>query len=145
MTQEEARLAADRDRTAYWKRWGPYLSERQWGTVREDYSATGEAWDYFPHDQARSMVAAKAKTVRLRLSDSSNLTEPFGTDFDTIWQNRVMEADEFYERISPPMSEDMRNVQRQAFAGILWSKLFYYQETSEKPLLKRLVITHIFN
>ena len=54
MTHEEARLAADRDRTAYWKRWGPYLSERQWGTVREDYSATGEAWDYFPHAQARS-------------------------------------------------------------------------------------------
>jgi hypothetical protein len=54
MTQEEARLAAQRDRTAYWKRWGPYLSERQWGTVREDYSTTGEAWDYFTHDQARS-------------------------------------------------------------------------------------------
>lgn len=54
MTQEEARLAADRDRTAYWKRWGPYLSERQWGTVREDYSPDGAAWDYFPHDHARS-------------------------------------------------------------------------------------------
>jgi hypothetical protein len=38
MTAEETRLQADRDRTAYWKRWGPYLSERQWGTVREDYS-----------------------------------------------------------------------------------------------------------
>jgi hypothetical protein len=37
-----------------WHRWGPYLSERQWGTVREDYSATGQAWEYFPHDQARS-------------------------------------------------------------------------------------------
>jgi hypothetical protein len=37
-----------------WKEWGPYLSERQWGTVREDYSATGTAWDYFPHDHARS-------------------------------------------------------------------------------------------
>ncbi|MBW4540161.1 MAG: glucosidase [Myxacorys chilensis ATA2-1-KO14] len=54
MTQEEARLASDRDRTAYWKRWGPYLSERQWGTVREDYSANGTAWEYFPHDHARS-------------------------------------------------------------------------------------------
>lgn len=54
MTAEEKRLAQDRDRTAYWKRWGPYLSERQWGTVREDYSANGDAWDYFPHDQARS-------------------------------------------------------------------------------------------
>src|SRR5436189_6149901 len=37
-----------------WKKWGPYLSERQWGTVREDYSEHGEAWDYFPHDHARS-------------------------------------------------------------------------------------------
>jgi len=54
MTQEEARLQQDHDRTAYWKRWGPYLSERQWGTVREDYSADGSAWDYFPHDRARS-------------------------------------------------------------------------------------------
>ncbi len=54
MTAEEKRLAEDRDRTSYWKRWGPYLSERQWGTVREDYSADGSAWDYFPHDHARS-------------------------------------------------------------------------------------------
>ncbi|MBW4625966.1 MAG: glucosidase [Brasilonema octagenarum HA4186-MV1] len=54
MTQEEIRLAADRNRTAYWKRWGPYLSERQWGTVREDYSPNGTAWEYFPHDHARS-------------------------------------------------------------------------------------------
>src|ERR1039458_5838384 len=37
-----------------WYRWGPYVSERQWGTVREDYSADGNAWDYLPHDQARS-------------------------------------------------------------------------------------------
>ena len=54
MTQEEKRLAESRKRTAHWKRWGPYLSERAWGTVREDYSPNGTAWDYFPHDQARS-------------------------------------------------------------------------------------------
>ena len=54
MTQEERRLQESRDRTAHWKRWGPYLSERSWGTVREDYSADGTAWDYLPHDQARS-------------------------------------------------------------------------------------------
>jgi hypothetical protein len=54
MTAEEQRLQQERDRTAYWSRWGPYLSERQWGTVREDYSADGNAWDYFPHDHARS-------------------------------------------------------------------------------------------
>jgi hypothetical protein len=54
MTAEEKRLAADRQRQAYWRRWGPYLSERQWGTVREDYSPHGKAWDYFPHEHARS-------------------------------------------------------------------------------------------
>ena len=378
MTQEEARLQADRDRTAYWKRWGPYLSERQWGTVREDYSPDGAAWDYFPHDQARSrayrwgedgiagisdnhqrlcfaialwngedpilkermfgltgnegnhgedvkeyffyldntpthsymkclykypqaafpytqlveenrrigrqgpefelldtgvftddryfdvfveyaknspediliqvsiinrgpeektlhllptlwfrntwswnhnqekpflkvvkedadssvieasdptlgdrwlycdgetqllftenetnneklfgesnaspyvkdgindyivhgrdeavnpnrigtkasshyalsIAAGETKTVRLRLSDESSLTQPFGSDFETIFQNRKREADEFYHRVTPfELSEDMRNVQRQAFAGMLWSKQFYY-------------------
>lgn len=54
MTAEEQRLADDRERITYWKRWGPYLSERQWGTVREDYSANGDAWNYLPHDHARS-------------------------------------------------------------------------------------------
>ena len=54
MTREEKRLQEDRERKANWKRWGPYLSERQWGTVREDYSADGNAWDYLPHDHARS-------------------------------------------------------------------------------------------
>ncbi|HEY6904977.1 MAG TPA: hypothetical protein VI216_11765 [Candidatus Acidoferrales bacterium] len=54
MTAEEKRLEESRSRKAHWKRWGPYVSDRAWGTVREDYSATGEAWDYFPHDHARS-------------------------------------------------------------------------------------------
>src|SRR5213594_1650212 len=51
---EAGRLEEDRRREKYWKRWGPYLSERQWGTVREDYSPYGTAWDYLPHDHARS-------------------------------------------------------------------------------------------
>ena len=54
MTSEERRLQESQDRIGHWKRWGPYLSERAWGTVREDYSAYGTAWDDFPHDQARS-------------------------------------------------------------------------------------------
>jgi len=53
-TAEGRRLAEDGARAANWKRWGPYLAERQWSTVREDYSATGECWDYLPHDHARS-------------------------------------------------------------------------------------------
>ena len=54
-------MSAERDRLlevpkgrSPWRHWGPYLSERAWGTVREDYSAGGDAWDYFPHDHARS-------------------------------------------------------------------------------------------
>ena len=49
-------VAAARDG---WRRWGPYLSERQWGTVREDYSPGGTAWEYFPHDHARSPASAE--------------------------------------------------------------------------------------
>ena len=54
MNQEQLRLEATREQGVAWKKWGPYLSERQWGTVREDYSEGGDAWNYFTHDQARS-------------------------------------------------------------------------------------------
>ncbi|MFN0127304.1 MAG: MGH1-like glycoside hydrolase domain-containing protein [Verrucomicrobiales bacterium] len=54
LAAEEIRLIEDRGRLRNWKRWGPYLSERQWATVREDYSPHGNCWDYFPHDHARS-------------------------------------------------------------------------------------------
>ena len=52
--EEKKRLEAARTENVPWRKWGPYLSERQWGTVREDYSADGDAWNYFTHDQARS-------------------------------------------------------------------------------------------
>jgi hypothetical protein len=54
MTKEQHRLDEARTKKNAWKKWGPYLSERQWGTVREDYSKDGNAWDYFTHDHARS-------------------------------------------------------------------------------------------
>ena len=53
MSAERIRLEEARAGTAQWKKWGPYLSERQWGTVREDYSDSGDAWNYFPHDHAQ--------------------------------------------------------------------------------------------
>src|SRR5262245_40966020 len=53
-TAEHRRMAEDRDRIVRWRQWGPYLSDRAWGTVREDYSASGDAWGYFPHDHGRS-------------------------------------------------------------------------------------------
>jgi hypothetical protein len=55
-TNEQHRLNDAREKGVPWKKWGPYLSERQWGTVREDYSQDGNAWDYFSHDQSRSRV-----------------------------------------------------------------------------------------
>jgi len=54
MSAERERLSAADEQGIGWRRWGPYLSERQWGTVREDYSENGDAWNYFSHDQARS-------------------------------------------------------------------------------------------
>jgi hypothetical protein len=56
MSAEHMRLVETQEQGIPWKKWGPYLSERQWGTVREDYSASGDAWNYFTHDQARSRV-----------------------------------------------------------------------------------------
>lgn len=69
-TQERIRLLADRNRSQYWKRWGPYLSDRQWGTVREDYSQGGNAWDYFPHDQARSRAYRWGEDGLMGISDN---------------------------------------------------------------------------
>jgi hypothetical protein len=53
-TDEERRLQEANDPGTPWKKWGPYLSERQWGTVRENYSDAGDAWSHFSHDEARS-------------------------------------------------------------------------------------------
>ncbi|MBM3218018.1 MAG: glucosidase [Candidatus Rokubacteria bacterium] len=69
-TTEGKRLTDSTGRSAHWKRWGPYLSERQWGTVREDYSEFGTAWDYFGHDQARSRVYRWGEDGLLGISDN---------------------------------------------------------------------------
>ena len=70
MTAEERRLAEADARSAHWRRWGPYLSERQWGTVREDYSPHGTAWDYFSHDHARSRAYRWGQDGILGISDN---------------------------------------------------------------------------
>jgi hypothetical protein len=59
---EHTRLQDDREGRAAWKKWGPYLSERQWGTVREDYSSNGDAWNYFSHDNARTEHTGGVRT-----------------------------------------------------------------------------------
>ncbi|MCC6670665.1 MAG: glucosidase [Planctomycetes bacterium] len=66
---EFRRLEEDRRREQNWKRWGPYLAERQWGTVREDYSADGDCWNYFPHDHARSRAYRWGEDGLLGITD----------------------------------------------------------------------------
>jgi len=73
MTQEEIRLRADRKSTDNWKKWGPYLSERQWGTVREDYSQDGNAWNYLTHDHSRSRAYRWGEDGIAGISDDKQL------------------------------------------------------------------------
>ncbi len=73
MTQEETRLHETVNGKSSWKKWGPYLSERQWGTVREDYSLDGNAWDYFTHDQARSRAYHWGEDGLAGISDDKQL------------------------------------------------------------------------
>src|SRR5260370_12851799 len=73
MNAEEKRLQESTERKVHWKRWGPYLSERQWGTVREDYSPYGTAWDSFPHDHARSRAYRWGEDGIMGISDRHQL------------------------------------------------------------------------
>src|SRR5262245_38500912 len=68
-TAEDRRLRESAARVANWQRWGPYLSERQWGTVREDYSRDGDSWNYLPHDHARSRAYRWGEDGLLGLCD----------------------------------------------------------------------------
>lgn len=70
---EHKRLEEERKGLRNWKKWGPYLSERQWGTVREDYSDSGNSWDYFPHDQARSRTYRWGEDGLAGISDDKQL------------------------------------------------------------------------
>ncbi len=69
ISEEQRRLAVDQARAANWKRWGPYLSERQWGTVREDYSRNGTTWEYFDHEQSRSRAYRWGEDGLLGITD----------------------------------------------------------------------------
>jgi hypothetical protein len=69
-TAESLRLSATKNHQSHWRKWGPYLSDRQWGSVREDYSPHGTAWDYFSHDQARSRTYRWGEDGLLGISDN---------------------------------------------------------------------------
>ncbi|HEY9803422.1 MAG TPA: glucosidase [Leptolyngbyaceae cyanobacterium] len=98
------------------------LSNGNKKTVNRDEEGTKASAHY-----ELTVAPGETKIVRLRLSDIENLDSPFDTDFDNIFRQRQQEADEFYQAVSPhPVSDDMRSVQRQAFAGMLWCKQFYH-------------------
>ena len=73
MTAEKKRLIEDRDRQKNWRHWGPYLTDRQWGTVREDYSANGDSWNYVSHDMARSKAYRWGEEGIAGISDDQQL------------------------------------------------------------------------
>ncbi|MEA5566728.1 MGH1-like glycoside hydrolase domain-containing protein [Anabaena sp. UHCC 0399] len=99
-----------------------YIINGQKSAVNSDKVGTKAAANY-----VITVNPGETKIIKLRLCNLGNLIEPFGQEFDQIFSQRQQEADEFYQRITPfNLSEDMRNVQRQAFAGMLWSKQFYH-------------------
>src|SRR6185369_9929665 len=73
MSNEQNRLIAARMQGIPWRKWGPYLSERQWGTVREDYSPQGDAWNYLSHDAARSRAYRWGEDGLAGISDDRQL------------------------------------------------------------------------
>jgi hypothetical protein len=95
-TAERRRLEEIREDRALWYRWGPYLAERQWGTVREDYSADGAAWDYFPHDHARSRAYRWGEDGLLGICDNHGrlcLALALWNEADPILKERMFGLD----------------------------------------------------
>ena len=92
LTEEEKRLKQDRDREKYWKKWGPYVAERQWATVREDYSSDGDAWSHFPHDHARSRAFRWGEDGIAGVSDThglQNIAFAFWNEKDDFLKERL--------------------------------------------------------
>jgi len=92
LTEEEKRLKEDRERTKYWKKWGPYVAERQWATVREDYSHDGDAWSHFSHDMSRSRAYRWGEDGIAGVSDTHglmNIAFAFWNEKDDFLKERL--------------------------------------------------------
>jgi hypothetical protein len=92
LSEEEKRLKQDRERTLYWKKWGPYVAERQWATVREDYSHDGDAWSHFTHDMARSRTFRWGEDGIAGVSDThglQNIAFAFWNEKDDFLKERL--------------------------------------------------------
>ena len=117
------RLSRNENKCPYVKdAFNSYLVEGEKGAVNPDKIGTKFAAHY-----TLTVGAEETTGIQLRLCDRADLATPFGQEFNDIFQVRQQEADEFYHRVSPhKMSREMRNVQRQAFAGMLWNKQYYH-------------------
>ena len=103
-----------------------YIIHGHKNTVNPDMRGTKMAASYLLH-----IPSGQTQEVHLRLSKGQLLKDPLGKKFSNLLDLRKKEADEFYERIAPPkLSDEMRKVQRQAFAGMLWNKQFYHYNVS---------------
>lgn len=98
-----------------------YIVNRQKDTINPHQTGTKFSANY-----QLTIAPQETKVIKLRLSNKANLTEPLETEFDTIFQRRIAEADEFYQQINEiSLNKDLINIQRQAFAGMLWTKQYY--------------------
>ena len=104
-----------------------YLVDRRKESVNPNHKGTKAAFHH-----AMEVLGGKTAILKLRLSSHGDMTDPLGKDFDAVFAERKKEADAFYQKITPfPLSEDMRNVQRQAFAGLLWNKQYYHYNVTK--------------
>jgi hypothetical protein len=115
MDAEQRRLNAAREVGTPWKKWGPYLSERQWGTLREDYSQDGNAWAYFSHDQSRSRA--------YRWGEDGIADAGLGASHQTGWTGMVARLMDMFARMRPELvlastpSTYLAELTRQQVAG----------------------------
>ena len=107
---EQKRLNEAREKGIPWKKWGPYLSERQWGTVREDYSNDGNAWDYFSHDQSRSRAYHWGEDGLAGLSDDKQ---------QLCFALGVVERSRSHSEGAPVRADEQRRQSRRGCQGIL--------------------------
>ena len=115
MNTEKTRLNQNTEAADKWRQWGPYLSERQWGTVREDYSSYGEAWEYVSHDASRSRAYRWGEDGIAGFCDDKALGKP--VEIQAMWLNALHYASSFTDEWSALFEKG-----RASFAAKFWNE-----------------------
>jgi hypothetical protein len=161
MNSEQTRLEEAREKKVSWKKWGPYLSERQWGTVREDYSENGDAWNHFTHDQARSRAYVWGEDGIAGISDDQQhlcFALAFWNGKDAILKERLFgltnsegnhgeDVKEYYFYLdSTPTHSYMKYLYKYPHAAYPYSDLIEKNRGRSKEQMEyELIDTGIFN